>query len=373
MSARPRKQVHPAVSALAILLALGGVQWVWWRFLVWSPPPPNGAGRPSGGQTGQNDVRMLGRADVVVRTIGGDQQPGDADGPAHAARYDRPTGVALDDRGNVYVADSGNHRIRVISPAGDTTTVAGGEPGYADGPSLQARFNAPCGVCVGPDDTIYVADTGNHCIRRIKDGQVTTLAGEPANGGAAPLRSLNLITGIAFVRGAKPLLVAADAGGSRLLRFSTDGTPLGDRAVSGPPVSVFGNLEAAALPSSGTLILGTKTLRDVPFEATDDVAAAEARRLILRHPVGLARLGKGWLVTDNDHGAVLLVVNDKAHVLAGACSSGYPIHGYRDGDGRNCQFGILSGIVSDGKRYAYVADTGGNSIRRLDISEVDTN
>src|SRR5437764_4342851 len=113
----------------------------------------------------------------------------------------------------------------MVAAGGDTTTtIAGGEAGFADGPAAQSKFNAPCGVCAGPDGAVYVADTGNHAIRRIKDGQVSTLAGGPSAANGAG--KLGLIAGIAFVRGTNPMLVAAEADGARLLQFSLEGKPL---------------------------------------------------------------------------------------------------------------------------------------------------
>jgi DNA-binding beta-propeller fold protein YncE len=93
---------------------------------------------------------------------------GYADGPADEARFKSPRGVAVDAAGNVYVADTGNHRIRRIGRDGTVTTVAGsGERGSKDGPALVAEFDRPRDLAVGPDGTLYVVDEGNHCVRAI--------------------------------------------------------------------------------------------------------------------------------------------------------------------------------------------------------------
>ncbi len=104
---------------------------------------------------------------------------GFADGRGAAAAFNTPSGIALDRHGNLYVADTGNHAIRRITPQGEVTTIAGsGRAGFADGSGRLAQFNGPMGVAVGADDRIYVADTWNDRIRIIDpDGQVTTLAG----------------------------------------------------------------------------------------------------------------------------------------------------------------------------------------------------
>ena len=102
-----------------------------------------------------------------------------ADGQGSAAKFNTPSGIALDTQGNLYVADTGNHAIRKISTQGLVSTLAGnGSPGFADGNGAQVRFNGPMGVAVGADGRVYVADTWNDRIRVIAtDGTVTTLAG----------------------------------------------------------------------------------------------------------------------------------------------------------------------------------------------------
>ena len=98
---------------------------------------------------------------------------------ASGSLLSRPAGMALDLEGNVIVADSGRHAIRRISPRGTVTTIAGGRgQGLRDGVGREAQFSEPKGVAVHPDGSIYVADSGNNRIRRIApDGSVTTVAG----------------------------------------------------------------------------------------------------------------------------------------------------------------------------------------------------
>jgi NHL repeat len=106
------------------------------------------------------------------------------DGLGAAARFVNPGAMASDRHGNLYVADL-DDVIRKVTPAGDVTTLAGlaGEPGRDDGPAASARFRAPRGLAVDAADNIYVADTGNHLIRKISPGgMVSTIAG---NTGAA--------------------------------------------------------------------------------------------------------------------------------------------------------------------------------------------
>ncbi|MFZ6799054.1 NHL repeat-containing protein [Undibacterium sp. Di24W] len=101
------------------------------------------------------------------------------DGKFSAAKFNTPSGLAIDKQGNLYVADTGNHVIRKIEANGKVSTIAGnGQAGYRDGVAAQAQFNAPIGVAVGKDGKVYVADTYNDKIRVIlPDGQVQTIAG----------------------------------------------------------------------------------------------------------------------------------------------------------------------------------------------------
>ena len=113
---------------------------------------------------------------------------GFADGRALTdAKFNLPTGLAIDADGNVYVADQRNNRIRKIDKSGNVTTVAGGEGGYQDGSATAARFNHPTALAVDATGNIYVADTDNQLIRKISpDGAVKAIAGTVAGGTGVP-------------------------------------------------------------------------------------------------------------------------------------------------------------------------------------------
>jgi len=109
------------------------------------------------------------------------EESGSADGVGSAARFGTPLGIAVDAKDNLYVADSGNSNIRKITPEGVVSTLAGaaGKSGGVDGAGSAARFDAPRGLAVDAGGTVYVADTDNHCIRKITpEGVVSTLAGQ---------------------------------------------------------------------------------------------------------------------------------------------------------------------------------------------------
>lgn len=118
-----------------------------------------------------------------VTTIAGAYTAGDADGPAETARFTSPQGIALDDAGNFYITDTDAHTIRKLTPGGIVSTLAGasGQSGNADGTGSSARFDRPWGIAVDHSGNVYVADRGNHNIRKITPaGVVTTLAGSTA-------------------------------------------------------------------------------------------------------------------------------------------------------------------------------------------------
>jgi sugar lactone lactonase YvrE len=131
----------------------------------------DGAGNVYVADAGNHCIRRIapgGAASPTVTTLAGAKEPGYVDGQGAEARFNFPSGVAVDAEGNVYVADTANHRIRKITPDGAVTTLAGsGEPGDADGPAAEAQFRAPEGVAVDADGNLIVADTGNHRIRKI--------------------------------------------------------------------------------------------------------------------------------------------------------------------------------------------------------------
>jgi sugar lactone lactonase YvrE len=130
-----------------------------------------------------NRVRKVTPAGVVS-TYAGSGTATFADGMGSSASFNHPVGVATDAMGNVYVADEYNNRVRKIAPDGMVTTLAGsGSAGFVNGTGTGASFYNPHGVAVDESGNVYVADRGNHCVRKITSGGVvTTLAGNGAAG-----------------------------------------------------------------------------------------------------------------------------------------------------------------------------------------------
>lgn len=175
-------------------------------------------------------VRRISSSGGVLTLAGQADTPGNADGNGSLARFTLPAGIAVDTSGNVYVSDIGNHNIRKITPIGAVTTLAGGTAGFADDDVddavSTARFKNPWGVAVDDSGNVYVADTGNNVIRKITPaGLVSTLAGAvglagfaDGSGDAAHFRSP---TGI--VMGTDGHLYVVDQGNSVIRKITTAG------------------------------------------------------------------------------------------------------------------------------------------------------
>jgi len=122
----------------------------------------------------------------VVTTFAGSGSAGSADGTGTAATFNTPTGLSFDSSGNLFVADWLGHNIRKITPSGVVTTFAGsGTAGSTDGTGTAASFYSPLGIAIDNEDNMYIGDALNHKIRHITSaGIVTTLAGSGTAGSA---------------------------------------------------------------------------------------------------------------------------------------------------------------------------------------------
>jgi sugar lactone lactonase YvrE len=122
----------------------------------------------------------------VVTTFAGSGEFAVQDGDATHASFEFPTGIAIDHHGNLLVSDSRSDAVRMISPSGTVTTIAGsGEPGFIDGLGKLAKFSSPAGIVIAPEGSIYVADEENNAIRKVSPiGEVTIFAGNGKKGNA---------------------------------------------------------------------------------------------------------------------------------------------------------------------------------------------
>ena len=199
--------------------------------------------------------------DGWVTTLAGGTR-GFADGVGSAARFCNPWGLAVDDRGTVYVADTYNHRIRKITPDGTVTTLAGSgrsgmmEGRHADAQGTKAAFNEPGSVAVAPDGTVYVADSGNRCLRKITpDGMVSTLTERRferlEDGEVVQVGPFIYPTDVEYLDGA---VYAVDTAQNRICRVSETGVV---ETVAGPTRG-----DAAGFWGSETFFYPTKIARD---------------------------------------------------------------------------------------------------------------
>lgn len=246
-----------------------------------------------------NRIRVL-TAEGQVLTVAGSGAEGWRDGPAAEAAFHTPSGLALDAAGNLYVADTGNHRIRKITPEGQVSTLAGdGQPGHRDGPADQARFNGPLGLAVDGQGRVWVADSYNDRIRLISaEGQVLTLAGGELPGERDGIGAeARFDTPAALVIDANGHALVADAGNNAIRRVAPDGTvtsvacaaPDDEQALLRRPLSL-------ALSHDGHLYIGVqargRVLQLTPHGQLQQITAGDR----LARPTGLALAANGSLL-----------------------------------------------------------------------------
>jgi DNA-binding beta-propeller fold protein YncE len=315
----------------------------------------------------------------VVTVLAGDGSPGFNDGALAQARFSDPFGVAVDAKGNVYVADAGeNNRIRKITPEGMVTTLAGGEEGFQDGQGTSARFNTPSALAIDAQGNLYVADTGNNAIRKVtSEGMVTTIAGSGAVGfkdGAAREAEFNAPVGVAV--DAQGSVFVADTYNDRVRRVTRDGQVT---TVAGGGASP-GYLDGAALSAGfdtpcGVLVAPTgelyiadtgnnavrKLTKEGQVTTYASAAALSENQALLLAPVGLALTNDGVLyATASARGRVAQIWPDaKLFAFAGAGS------GFADGKGDEARFNSPAGIAIDGRGALYLADSDNYLVRKL--------
>lgn len=282
-------------------------------------------------------------ANEVVSTLAGGEY-GFADGAGAEAKFGTLSGLAIDARGTLYVADTGNNAIRRITPDGRVTTIAGdGIAGYQDGPGPQARFNAPIGLAIDTSGRLIVADTYNDRIRAIApDGTVTTLAGSGEPGlfdGAAGLARFDTPCGVAIDTSGR--IYVADTG-NNTIRI-VDQTTQQDTS---------GAAAAAVATTTASAVITTVS--------TPQWAFPEG---IVR-PTGITVDAKGDLyVTDARGRIVEITANGATRTLAGSTP------GFHDGVGGEARFRNPSGIALAGQSpdrgqfHLIVADTGNALVR----------
>ncbi len=335
----------------------------------------------------------------VVTTLAGNGQAGIVDGPAARAEFLGPQGIAYDRRGRLDIADTPAQRIRRLA-GGVVTTVAGGgrlladgfgvAGGYRNGPARAARFDDPTGVAVGPHGTLYVADEGNHAIRAIRSGRVTTLTGSPQ-------RRRDRDGTLATAGFAHPRAIAVDARGTLYVADPPDGVrrvdPRTDRVTTlhGEEFDGAWNLAidrsgahddlVLDLPTAvGVYDLATRRLRwgygtqnlyeydnegfEIPTQGAEfagpasAVAALDPNRLVFTDPLFSS---VHYLVHTEAPEYWYTRVLGRQPRLDASVRGG----GFRDGPGRDAEYRQPMGIAIAPDGTIAVADTGNRRIRAL--------
>jgi len=162
-------------------------------------------------------VRMISGGNVIF--IAGAKDAGFLDGHAKVAKFNNPRGITQDTLGRTYIADRGNHRIRLVWGGLVGTLAGSGKQGSYNSVAILAYFNLPSGLAVDSKGVVYVADTDNHLIRVITNGQTSTLHGtsNPTDGGP-PTFTLNYPMDVAFDKNGD--LLIADTYNHRIVKYS---------------------------------------------------------------------------------------------------------------------------------------------------------
>ncbi|MCE7996898.1 MAG: hypothetical protein HEP71_33360, partial [Roseivirga sp.] len=306
---------------------------------------------------GNNRIRKISPSGVVVTLAG--SLPGDNDGTGTTARFNNPMGIAVDASGNVYVGDTNNNKIRKISPSGVVTTLAGtGSRGSIDGAGTVASFNSPEGIAVDDSGNVFVADSNNDRIRKVTpSGLVSTFAGSSrgSNDGTGTAARFYDPRGVAFdaqgnlfvtdgannkIRKITPSAVVSTlAGSGSATSLDGIGTTAGFNSPSRIAFDVFGN---AYVLEQGVKI--RKMLREA-YLLTGDPAGQMGN-----HDVALeANDGKGGTAQQSFTIEVIAAPVVTTHTATAIAANGVTFHGEVTSEGG-------AGITERGFVYARTAD-----------------
>jgi sugar lactone lactonase YvrE len=278
---------------------------------------------------------------LTVSTFAGTGVLGYVDGPGNTAEFDYPRGIAIDENGNIYVAEYYSHSIRKISPVGFVTTLAGsGGPGLSDGMGGNAKFNYPLGLAVDPLGNVFVADESNHCVRKITPtGNVTTLAGNGTSGSEDGNRTI--------ARLSYPVDVALDMYGNIYVAEKT-----GIRKIS--PLGVVSTLAGNRGSLGFTNGMGTSALFNYPYGIVVDY------------------LGNVLVSDAGNHCIRKISPSGNVTTIAGLCGSDNSSYGLVNNVGTNARFYFPIDIDIDKSGNIYIADAFNHVIRKISPSNVVT-
>ena len=319
----------------------------------------------------------------TITTLAGNGAAGFADGSDPAAvQFNSPNLIALDSKGAIYIADTTNHRVRMIS--GNTvTTIAGtgniGQGGN-NGPATSATVNSPGGVAVDSAGTIYIADTGNNMIRKISGGTITLFAGTgnanySGDNGPALNAELSGPTGLALDSAGN--LYIADTNNNLIRKVDKSGNITSYVGGTGPTARSLNHPTGLWMDAANVLYISDTGNRRIAkfannvftnFAGNQSVGfsgdGGPATRAMLNNPVGIAVDSAGNLyIADANNSRIRKVTTDGNIVtIAGKGGASY------SGDGGLATSAGLffpRGVAVDSGGKVYIADTQNNVVRLL--------
>ena len=303
-----------------------------------------------------------------IEPLAGDGISGSREGAAAQARFADPWGLLRLEDGTVLVADAGdNSRLRALRPDGRVEAFAGGAEGFADGPALQARFSTPSALARGVDGAIYVADTGNHAIRRIdRDGQVTTLAGGQQGFADGVGRQARFDAPMGVAVDAHGRVYVADTWNDRIRVIERDGRvrtlaggPAPGHADSVGAAARFDTPVALAWDNQGRLLVAdfqNNAVRRVTLQGSVDTVVPAGE--VLNGPLSLAVTHDDVLYV-GDHGGRIVQVSPGGHQVVLV------------GNGRIPRLARAAALVLDRDDALLVADAAAYRLHRIVPLAVD--
>ena len=327
-------------------------------------------------------IRKITPAGVVTTLAGTAGQVGSADGTGAAAQFWGPLCVAFDPSGTLYVTDSGNNTIRKVTAAGVVTTLSGtgAVSGSADGTGSVARFNLPSGIAIDPAGDLFVADRSSQTIREIVQDTtppVTTASGLQANNNTGWTAGPQLVTlsAVDTVSGAASTTYAIDGGAATPYSAPFSVSAAGSHAITYYSTDVAGNVEAIktgyvninlgtyAVPPYYTGTFAGSAGKSGETDATGSVARFSG-------PSGVATDSAGNVYISDYYGETIRKVTPAGVVTTLAGSSG--VVGSTDATGSAASFNGPYGLATDSAGNVYVADRYNDTIRKITPAGVVT-